>query len=125
MALKLVAYRLKNDASYPVRYGSLIAALDKLTQTKWSEETSLVLLLFNGTAEALHAHLLANSRLYRNSDDMLVVMDITVNEKETLGLKKAGLLDAVLGFAQTPKASRQSAVVAALLSRGSNTLGSR
>jgi len=125
MALKLVAYRLKDDASYPTRYRSLIEALDKLTQTKWVEDTSLVLLMFNGSCKDLQTILLSSSSLYRNGDDMLVVMDIAVNDKETLGLKKSGLLDSVLAFAQTPTALGQSAVSAALRARGLNALGSR
>ena len=124
MALHLVAYRLKNDLSYPARYQSLIDALDKLTSTKWSEETSLVLLMFNGTPQALHAHLMSNSKLYRNGDDMLVVMDIDVRGKETLGLKKGPLLDSLLLFAQTPKAASLSALGATLRGTKGRTLGS-
>lgn len=124
MALHFVAYRLKNDPSYPVRYKSLIDALEALTATKWTEETSLVVLLYQSTPQALHAHLMNNSKLYRNGDDMLVVVEFEPRGREAIGVKKLALLDSIFAFAQKPKAAGLMALGASVQPKGRNALGS-
>lgn len=126
MSLHLVLFRLKSDPSYQARYASLIEALDRLTATKWQEASSAYVLTYPAPADRLAAHLLADTKLYRNGDDLLEVFEIEVKAHAGIGVANRGLLDLVIQSGQgtglrplgNTLTSGRSAVAAALMRRG-------
>ena len=118
MALQLLAFRLKNDSKYPVRYGALVNAIKSLTQTSWEEGTAFYFFIHSDSPFDIHARLHEAGQLYYD-DDMLLVYDVETGMCAHSGVESSKKLEFILGLRGRLNALGQSPVANALLSRGS------
>jgi hypothetical protein len=113
MPQHIIAFRLKWDSTYEARYQSVVAAIEEITQTKWDQGTSLVILFHPAAAEELHSRIASNSSI--TADDMLLVLDVDVLRWAGTGIDREGLLQFVLSC-------RDQAVPAGLFALGASAV---
>lgn len=97
-----VTFRLHDDTVYEQRRTSLLNAASFLAPLVWDEPTSLLKFECNGTHLGVRDFLLANSTVYRDGRDYLLVEEVTVHNYAAIGIKYEALYNVTTGTAPRP-----------------------
>jgi hypothetical protein len=101
----LITFRLHYDdsRSYERRRQSLVDAISLLSPLTWDETTSVIFLECPGTSKSVREFLVANSQIYRDKRDEVVVAMITVHSYASIGMKNEALFNATTGTSPAPE----------------------
>lgn len=93
---KFIAFRLRDDQTYPHRYASLVDRIRAENSTRVDEFTSAFFLYHADDVQVLFDRLLHTSKIYLDGTDMLFVMDMNTQKRLYIGLTNPGMLELVL-----------------------------